>query len=124
METIRYTGEDIPVDILMKRDDGTIINPNDLAGIKVYVVDQAGAVVLKAAHPAQAEYEPLTLTATLTRLWLQSGFTAEQANKKLQFEVAIYEDEAFLDDNIQTTIALSDKLIIKNAQIKAEEATP
>ncbi|MEZ5195092.1 MAG: hypothetical protein R2764_01435 [Bacteroidales bacterium] len=123
MQTIRYTGEDIPVDILMKQDDGSIINPGDLAGIKIYVVDQAGIVLVKAAEPAEEGYEPLILNDTYTRLWLQSAFTAELANSKLHFEVAIYETEDNLEDNVQTTIALSDKLIIKNAQIKEEEAT-
>jgi hypothetical protein len=37
MGTIRYTGEDIPADSRLSKQNGMIINPNSPAGIKVYV---------------------------------------------------------------------------------------
>ncbi|MBN1340728.1 MAG: hypothetical protein JXA03_15470 [Bacteroidales bacterium] len=122
METIRYTGEDIPVDITMTDTDGAAINPTELAGIKVYVCDK-DQVILKAAEPAEPEYEELIVNESFVRLWIESSVTAELAGKKLHFEVAIYETEAALSDGLQTTIAVSDKLLIKNALIKAEEQT-
>lgn len=121
MKTIRYSGEDIPVDIVMKRDDGTTINPNNLAGIKVYAVDGAGNVLFKAAYPDTQGYKPIILSDEAIRCWLISSDTATWSNKKIHFEVAIYESQADLDDGLQTTIALSNELFIQNVLIKQEE---
>jgi len=121
MATTRYTGEDIPVDITLKDDAGTVIDPNTLTGIKVYVLDSDKNIILKGAEPQTTGFNPLILSETFVRLWLESDLTVTLANKKLYFEVAIFESESDLDDGIQTTIAVSEIITMKDVQIKAEE---
>lgn len=121
MATTRYTGEDIPADITLKDDAGTVINPNTLAGIKVYVLDSDKNILLKGAYPETMGFSPLILSDTFVRLWLENDFTVNLANKKLYFEVAIYEDESDLTGGLQTTIAVSETITMKDVQIKAEE---
>jgi hypothetical protein len=120
MATTRYTGEDIPVDITLKDDAGTVIDPNTLTGIKVYVLDSDKNIILKGAEPQTTGFNPLILSETFVRLWLESDLTVTLANKKLYFEVAIFESESDLDDGIQTTIAVSETITMKDVKIKAE----
>lgn len=118
---IRYTGEDIPMDITLTNEDGTLVDPTDLDGVDVYAVDQDGTVLLKAADPAKDGYVELEVTETKIRMWLQAASTRNWAGKKIHLEVAIHEEETDLDDGYQTTIATSDLILIKDVKLKAEE---
>ncbi|MFU8844009.1 MAG: hypothetical protein ACNA7V_09410 [Bacteroidales bacterium] len=120
METIRYTGEDIAIDIELKNDDGTIIDPSAIPAITVYLVDQGGAVAAMYAQPEREGYEPLIVDDAKIRLWLQSPLTKTLANKKLHIELNLQEAAPELDDGKQNTIALSDQIIIKHALVGAE----
>lgn len=122
METIRYTGEDIPIDLTLQNDDGTAIDPTTLDAIYVYLVDSSGATIEKYAEPEKEGYEPLEVDENKVRLWLQSALTAELANKKLHIQLNIEEANADLDDGRQNTIALSDMLLIKHAAVGDESA--
>lgn len=120
METIRYTGEDIPIDLTLQNDDGTAIDPTTLDAIYVHLVDSSGETIEKYAEPAKVDYEPLEVDETKVRLWLQSALTAQLADKKLHIQLNIEEANATLDDGRQNTIALSDTLLIKHAAVGAE----
>jgi hypothetical protein len=121
MSTIRYTGEDIPADFILKDDDGTVIDPTSLAGMKVYVLDIDKNILLKGSYPVAAGFEEIIMQETFARMWLPKSFTTEIPNKKLQFEVAVYETEADLEGGIQTSIAVSETITIKDVKIKNEE---
>jgi len=123
METIRYTGEDIAIDIVLKDDEDVIIDPTGLQAIYIYVIDQSGTAVAKYAEPEKAEYQALNVTAEKIRLWLQSDLTADLAGKKLHLELNIEEANEDLTDQKQNLIALSDVIIIKPAAV-GDESNP
>jgi len=121
MTTIRYTGEDIPVDFTLKDDEGAVIDPTTLAGMKIYVLDTDKNILLKGSSPGSPGFDNIILQETFARLWLPKSFTVDIPNKKLQFEVAIFETESDLEGGIQTTIGVTEMVTIKDVKIKSEE---
>jgi hypothetical protein len=120
MQTIRYTGEDIAIDIVMNNDDGTLIDPTTLDAIYVYLVNQDGNTVEKYAEPAKEGYEPITVTEAKASIWIQSDLTKTLAGNKLHIELNIEQTVEELSDRKQNSIVLSDEILIKDANIKAE----
>lgn len=120
MQTTRYTGEDIAIDIVMNNDDGTLIDPTTLDAIYVYIVDQDDQVVAKYADPEKVDYQPIEVTETKVRIWLQSDLTKTLAGKRLHIELNVEQANDDLDDSKQNSIVLSDELFIKDVPIKAE----
>lgn len=120
MINTRYTGEDIPVDLTLKNDDGEVIDPTTMIAIIIYLVGDKDAVLNKYKEPETEGYDTLEVTATYVRLWMQSDLTKTMANKKMKLQVNLQESAPELNDAFQNTIIVSEEFQIKYVAIGAE----
>jgi hypothetical protein len=123
MQAIRYTGEDIPIDVVLYDESGAVINPADLQAIDVYLVASDGETVEKYAHPEKQDTQPLHLYGEGFIMYIESEKSNDLAGRKLHLQVNIRELAPELTGGSQNTIALSDHLIIKHASVGQESIT-